>query len=118
VIRHRHELWRAARLYSGRRVADSPLGRLAQDPLGTLTRWGHQAARTVLAHLPVLIPAVLAMALLAVAAGSVLARWRHRRLADGARVVGIRVPPQVDVWRSKIGFWSLTCVFRRPGDTG
>jgi two-component system response regulator MprA len=22
------------------------------------------------------------------------------------------------LWRSKIGFWSLTCVFRRPGDTG
>jgi hypothetical protein len=44
-----------------------------------------------------------------VAAGSVLARWRHRRLTDGARMVAIRVPPQVDVsaaaslWANLIG---------------
>jgi energy-coupling factor transporter ATP-binding protein EcfA2 len=99
--------------HPARTPGDSPLGRLAQDPLGTLTRWGHLAAHLLLSHLPLSITAAVLAITLAVAIRRALGRWRHNRLTCGARVVQVRVPPQVDACAAAV-FWANLIGLLRP----
>jgi uncharacterized protein DUF87/type IV secretory system conjugative DNA transfer VirD4/TraG family protein len=92
-----------------RRLLGSPLEQLATDPQEALIRWLHLAAHLVLAHLRFLVVlAVLGVALV-VTGRVLLARWRRTRLAEGAQLVQVQVPPQVDppaagaLWANVIG---------------
>jgi hypothetical protein len=95
---------------------ESPLGRLVQDPLAAFAGWWHWAAHLLLAHLVIAIAFPIAAAALTFTGHRVVTRWRHRRLENGARVVQVRVPPQVAesaaavLWANLVGllrprFW-------------
>ncbi|MEV5704826.1 DUF87 domain-containing protein [Actinoallomurus sp. NPDC052274] len=92
---------------------DSPLGQLLTDPLGTLTRLGQQTGHFLITHLPVTAPAAVGAIVLILAARVLLSRWQHRRLLDGAQLVQMRVPPQVDA-SAAATFWANLIGLLRP----
>jgi hypothetical protein len=91
----------------------SPLARLLTDPLGTLTRWGQQTGHLLITHLPVTVAVAVGVVTLIVAASLLLGRWRHRRLLDGAQLVQVRVPPEVDATAAAT-FWANLIGLLRP----
>ncbi|MFJ6199157.1 type IV secretory system conjugative DNA transfer family protein [Micromonospora sp. NPDC092111] len=73
-------------------------------PPGGVTRWVLDAAGWAAAR-PWLL-AVAATALITYVAGrNLLAGWRHRRHADGARLITVAPPPEVDA-RSSAALWA------------
>ncbi|GAB3971388.1 hypothetical protein GCM10029978_046480 [Actinoallomurus acanthiterrae] len=92
---------------------NSPLGRLLTDPLGTLTRWWQQTSHLLITHLPIAIVVTVVVVTLITAARVLLGRWRHRNLTDGAQLVQIRVPPQVDA-SAAATFWANLIGLLRP----
>src|SRR4051812_7987318 len=81
------------------------LVRLLRDPAAALAHSVARLQTLALTHLAFVVAAVATLAALA-AVRVVLARVRERRLAEGARLVVIGVPPQVDaqgallLWRA------------------
>jgi energy-coupling factor transporter ATP-binding protein EcfA2 len=87
----------------------SPLEQLATHPQETLAGWLRLAAHAVLGHLPLLSALAVTGGVLAVVGRVLVVRWRHTRLADGASMVQVQVPPQVEppaaaaLWANVIG---------------
>ncbi|MFI7081786.1 type IV secretory system conjugative DNA transfer family protein [Micromonospora sp. NPDC049903] len=73
-------------------------------PPTATTRWLLDAAEWVAAR-PWLLAVAAATLLAVVTARNLLAAWRHRRHADGARLVTIAPPPEVDP-RSAAALWA------------
>lgn len=96
-----------------RSPADSPLGHLARDPLGVLTHWWHHITQLVLAHAPLLAALALTGLLVLVVVNWVWLRLRDRRIAGGARLIQIQVPPQVEV-TAAVRFWANLIGLLRP----
>jgi hypothetical protein len=94
-------------------AADSPLERLARDPVGTLSHWWHTGAAILAAYAPLLIAISLAAAVTTAAARVWLYRWRRARLAEGARLITVQVPPQVDPGSAE-AFWANMTGLLRP----
>ncbi len=92
---------------------ESPLGQLLADPLATMTRWCHSIVQFLLAHL--LTSTTLAAIAVAITVMShwVLLRWRRDRLARGARLVQVRVPPRIDA-SAAATFWANLIGLLRP----
>lgn len=88
---------------------NSPLKQLITNPIDSLTRWWLLATRIALTHLPLLIGGVLISIAIFITATRLLPRWRHGRLARGAQLVQVQVPPHVDpasaatLWANLIG---------------
>jgi Type IV secretion-system coupling protein DNA-binding domain/TraM recognition site of TraD and TraG len=87
------------------RLLDEP-GR----PLHSLPSIAHHALSAVEHFAPVAVAVVLALGLVALA----LRRARRRRLARGARVVTIGVPPEVDAGGGALLLWSALHDLIRP----
>jgi len=90
------------------------LGRLLTDPDGPWRQLGHLLAEHL--HLPIgpgtaILAACVAAGITIVAA--VARRWRRRRLAVGARLVTVLVPPQVDA-ASALRWWTRLLGLLRP----
>ena len=98
---------------SGHLPSESPLGRLAQDPLAVLLHWWRLATQITLTHLPVTTALAATATALTIAIHQVLIRWRHRQFSTGARLVQVRVPPQVSSAGAMV-FWANLIGLLRP----
>jgi hypothetical protein len=90
----------------------SPSERFLRDPSAALDR-ALQSARDVLLDLSHALPKIAAVMLVLVVARIALARLRERRLADGARLVSIGVPPEVKT-EDALLLWSSLHDLIRP----
>src|SRR6266704_1005094 len=95
------------------RHPDSPLVRLLRDPGGEL-RQLLDLIRDVLAEALPYLGAVAGLALALGLALSQLRRQRARRLAEGARLVRIAVPPELDPQAAGVLWKSLHDLLRPP----
>ena len=110
---HRPPAWRPPLRFVDLSVGGdggSPAGRLLTDPLAALSHWAAQFARP---HLLVAGTTACAVAAVAVTTVRVLARWRHNRLTQGARMVQVQVPPHVDSSAAAV-FWTNLIGLLRP----
>jgi hypothetical protein len=73
-----------------------PLERWLRDPWGSLGELATQLVGVAAGWGLRLLAVALAVGLVGVAAARGWRRWRHQRLAAGARLVGILAPPQVE----------------------
>ncbi len=83
---------------------DNPFGRYLQDPWGTLGRAARHLLDLATTTGSRLVLPVAAVLLLGVVGRVALGRWRTARLHQGARLVEILPPPQVDP-DSAVAFW-------------
>jgi hypothetical protein len=87
---------------------NSPLARFLRDPWSLLTD-GIDHAAAVARWAAVALLAVIAFTVAVTLVRSVVSRWRHARLADGARLVTVLAPPEREpdaaevLWRHLMG---------------
>ena len=92
--------------------SESPLVRYLRDP-SLLLHDALDVVRELLGTIAYLAPVGAGLLLALVVAGVVIGRLRERRLASGARLVSIGVPPDVDPDGAAL-LWSALHDLQRP----
>src|SRR5439155_10776452 len=90
----------------------SPLGRFLVDPAGTLRRAAGERWQLVTAALPIVLGGIVAVALVVLVV-ILVARRQRSRMGQGARLVTILAPPDVDGGGAE-AFWRNLADLVRP----
>lgn len=94
-------------------LPDGPLARFLLDPTALGISAGHAMVGWFTAHALVLVPAAGAAGAGWYSGRRWLARWRHQRLATGARLVDVLAPPDVAPKGGEV-LWAQLSGLQRP----
>jgi hypothetical protein len=94
-------------------AASSALDLLTRDPLSTISHGWRTLAAALAACAPYLIAVCVAVVIMAAGGRAGLCRWQRARLAEGARLIAVQVPPQVDPGSAE-AFWANMTGLLRP----